>query len=174
MYIYIHVYTLHGRLHRMGRRGVGAAQQRATRCCEEAHSNQRNCSLLVADVIGLHAPKLRHIQPLLKYGQSLYEDSGFQRVWLKHSFDFKGLNYHVHTEFQGSFESTNLSRDNLSSEIGSKQVSADREEVHRPVEPPDGGQVHDLGAKQRRALNNQFCAFPSLPRTKHGRSSHIP
>ena len=33
-----------------------------------------------------------------RYGQSPYKDSGFQRAWLKHKFNYKGWNSHVHRE----------------------------------------------------------------------------
>ena len=52
------------------------------------------------------------------YGQSPYYDSGLRRVWLKRSLNFKGLNSHARREVPGIVESTNLSRDNLSREIG--------------------------------------------------------
>ena len=55
---------------------------------------------------------------LASYGQSPYWYSGFQRVWLKQNLQFKGWNCHVRKEFPGKFESINLSRDNLSREIG--------------------------------------------------------
>ena len=51
-------------------------------------------------------------------GQSPYQDSGLRRARIEQYLNFKGWNYHVHMEFPGSFESTNLSRDNLSREIG--------------------------------------------------------
>ena len=50
---------------------------------------------------------------LTRYGQSPYGDSGFQRVWLKQNLKFRAWNSHVHREFVGNVESTNLSRDNL-------------------------------------------------------------
>ena len=54
------------------------------------------------------------------YGQSPYGQSpyGFQRAWLKHNLKLKGRNCQAHREFAGKFESSNLSRDNLSREIG--------------------------------------------------------
>ena len=42
----------------------------------------------------------------------------FQRVRLEQNLNFEGWSSHVHGEFPGKFESTNLSRDNLSREIG--------------------------------------------------------
>ena len=36
----------------------------------------------------------------------------------KHNLKFKGWNSHVHGEFPGNYESTNLSRDALSREMG--------------------------------------------------------
>ena len=56
-------------------------------------------------------------RPVL-YGQSPYKDYGFQRVWLKQNLKFKGWNSQAHREFPGKFESSNLSRDNLSRETG--------------------------------------------------------
>ena len=52
------------------------------------------------------------------HGQSPYWDSGIQGVLLKHHLNFKGWNSHVHREFSGKSESSNLSRDNVSREIG--------------------------------------------------------
>ena len=53
-------------------------------------------------------------------------DSGSQRVLLKHNIDIKGWNSHVHREFPGMLESSNLSRDDISREIRrtSRQGSA--------------------------------------------------
>ena len=45
--------------------------------------------------------------------QSPYEDSGSQRVGLKQNLNVEGWNSHVHREFPGIVESTNLSRDSL-------------------------------------------------------------
>ena len=50
------------------------------------------------------------------YGQSLYEDSGFQMVWLKQNLDVKGCNSQAHREPPGNSESIDLSRENLSRE----------------------------------------------------------
>ena len=52
------------------------------------------------------------------YGQSPYWHYGFRRVWLKHNVNFKGWNSQDCRGFPGKFESSNLSRDNLSREIG--------------------------------------------------------
>ena len=41
-----------------------------------------------------------------------------QRVWLKQNLNIKGWNSHVHREFPGKLESSNLSMDDLSREIG--------------------------------------------------------
>ena len=51
-------------------------------------------------------------------GRSPSEDSGLRGVRLRQNLNLKGWNSHVHRKFPGSFGSTNLSRDNLSSEIG--------------------------------------------------------
>ena len=55
----------------------------------------------------------------------------FQRVWLKQNLNLKGWNSHVHGESPGISESANLSRDNLSREIGRRHdhatVSFDRD-----------------------------------------------
>ena len=53
-----------------------------------------------------------------RYGQSPYEHCGFQRVWLEHNVIFKGWNSHVHRVLPGKFESSNVSRDNVSRETG--------------------------------------------------------
>ena len=52
------------------------------------------------------------------YGQSPYYHYGFQRVWLKHNLNSKGWNSKDQRAFPGKFESSNLSRDNVSREIG--------------------------------------------------------
>ena len=55
------------------------------------------------------------VQPLtLNYAQSSYNDSGFQRVRLKHKLKFEGWNSHVLRELPGRSESTNLTREPLS------------------------------------------------------------
>ena len=41
-----------------------------------------------------------------------------QRVWLKHNLNYEGWNSHVHGGLPRKFESSNISRDNLSGEIG--------------------------------------------------------
>ena len=56
-------------------------------------------------------------------GQSLYQDSGFQRVSLKQNINYKGWLFQAHGEFAGKFESSNLSRDNITREIGRKHPS---------------------------------------------------
>ena len=43
---------------------------------------------------------------------------------------FKGWNSHVHGEFPGKFESSNLSRDNLSREIGRMHMNMLRARAH--------------------------------------------
>ena len=50
--------------------------------------------------------------------QSPCQDSGFQRVSLRQNLNLEGWNSHVHREFPGNLELTNLSRDNLGREIG--------------------------------------------------------
>ena len=45
-------------------------------------------------------------------------DSGFQRVCLERNLHLKGWNSHVHRGFPGKFESSNVSRDNVSRETG--------------------------------------------------------
>ena len=52
------------------------------------------------------------------YAQSPYWHCGFQRVWLKHNLKFKGWNSQAHGEFPGKFESSHVSKDNVSREIG--------------------------------------------------------
>ena len=51
-------------------------------------------------------------------GQSPYEHSGFRRAWLKHNLNLKGWNSQVHRGFPRKFESSNVSRGNVSREIG--------------------------------------------------------
>ena len=50
---------------------------------------------------------------------------------LKRHFNFKGWNSHVHRESPGKFESTHLSRDNLSREIGCSRAEQSRAEQSR-------------------------------------------
>ena len=52
------------------------------------------------------------------YAQSPYEHCGFQRVLPQHNLKLKGWNSHVHRKFTGKFESSNVSRDHVSREIG--------------------------------------------------------
>ena len=56
------------------------------------------------------------------YGRSLYWDSWFQRVWLNQNLNLKGWNSQAHRELLGKFESSNLSRDNLSRELGRSEM----------------------------------------------------
>ena len=49
---------------------------------------------------------------------------GFQRVLLKQNLDFKGWNSQAHGEFPGEFDSSNLSRDNISREIAISTTSS--------------------------------------------------
>ena len=56
-------------------------------------------------------------------GQSAYEDSGFQRVLLKHNHNSKGWNSQAHRGFPGKLES-NVSRRNVSKEIRTNQMPA--------------------------------------------------
>ena len=51
------------------------------------------------------------------YGRPPYEHYWFQRVWLKCNLKFKGWNSQAHREFPGKFDSSNVSRDNVSREI---------------------------------------------------------
>ena len=55
-------------------------------------------------------------------GSSVKFDSrthcGLRRVGLKHNLDLKGWNSQVHREVPGKFESSNVSRDNVSRGIG--------------------------------------------------------
>ena len=52
------------------------------------------------------------------YGQSPYTHYGFQRVWLEHNLNSKGWNSQALREFPGKFDSSNVSRRNVSREIG--------------------------------------------------------
>ena len=45
----------------------------------------------------------------------------FRGVLLKHNLNLKGWNSHVHRKFTGRFESSNVSRDNVSREMGRKR-----------------------------------------------------
>ena len=65
-------------------------------------------------------------------GQSPYSDSGFQRVWLKHNLRLKAWNSHVHREFPGMLESSNLGRANRSREIGRRGGSNHRRGTKQP------------------------------------------
>ena len=61
------------------------------------------------------------------------EDSGFQRVLIKLNLDFKGWSSQAHREFPGNVESTNVSRDDVSREIG-RTVTQARSTFPRTVE----------------------------------------
>ena len=50
--------------------------------------------------------------------QSPYQHCGFHRVRLEHNLNSKGWNSQAHRGFPGKFESSNVSRDNVSTEIG--------------------------------------------------------
>ena len=52
------------------------------------------------------------------YAQSPYLRCGFRRVWLGHNLNLKGWNSHVHRDFPGKFEWSNVSRDDVSRGIG--------------------------------------------------------
>ena len=93
--------------------GFARSESRALR---EAEGSQGSLPNVAAASAPLH-PHLRG-SPSPRYGQSPYKDSGFQRVGLKQNLDFKGWNSFVHRGFPIHFDSTNLSRDNLSREIG--------------------------------------------------------
>ena len=54
------------------------------------------------------------------YGQSPNEESGFQRVCIKHNIDVKGWNSQVHEECSGSFVSNSLSMEDFRMETGCK------------------------------------------------------
>ena len=49
---------------------------------------------------------------------SPYSHCGFSRVGLEHNLNLKGWTSHVHRGFHSKFESSNVSRDNVSREIG--------------------------------------------------------
>ena len=61
---------------------------------------------------------------LSRYSQSPYLHYGFRRVLPKHNLNSKGWNSHVHGGFPGKLESSNLSRDNVSREIGRTTMMA--------------------------------------------------
>ena len=66
---------------------------------------------------------------LERCGQSPYSDAGFQRVRLKQNLNVKGWNSRVRREFPPRFESSNLSRDNLSRGVGRTVHKEDRDAV---------------------------------------------
>ena len=51
------------------------------------------------------------------------------RVWLKDNLNWKGWNCHVHRVFSGMLESSNVSRDNVSREIGRMNVGCRNERL---------------------------------------------
>ena len=70
-------------------------------------------------------PRWRRIrnEPCVRHtAQSPYLHCGFHRVWLKHNLNFKGWNSQAHRQFPGEFESSNVSRGNVSREIGRSAV----------------------------------------------------
>ena len=57
-------------------------------------------------------------------GQSQYcHHYGCQRVRLKNRLNFEGWNSQARREFPGKFESSDLSRDNATREMGSRRAS---------------------------------------------------
>ena len=79
------------------------------------------CSGCFRPVLAARRRKIAHVLPLAARTPRLRPISvlswWFQRLWLKHNLNSEGWNYHVHREFPGKFESSNLSRDNFSREI---------------------------------------------------------
>ena len=64
---------------------------------------------------------------------------GFQRVGLEHNLNLKGWNFQAHREFPGKFESSNVSRDNVSRGIGRTTENirvAGARPGRRPAAPP--------------------------------------
>ena len=62
--------------------------------------------------------------------QSPYEHCGSQRAGLKHNLNVNGWNSQVHRGFPGKFESSNVSRDNVSREIGRTPDSDHNQLLH--------------------------------------------
>ena len=62
-------------------------------------------------------------------------------VLLKHNLQFKSWNSHVHLVISRNFESTNLSRDNLSREIGRRVETCGRALAGGGDRQVDGGVV---------------------------------
>ena len=90
--------------------------------CDLTNALASRTPLPSAPAASLPASRRYKGSPLLRdfpsHGQSPYSDSGFRRVWLKQNPHLKGWNSQAHRELPGKFESSNLSRDNLSREIG--------------------------------------------------------
>ena len=73
-----------------------------------------------------------------QYSQSPYSDSGFLRVWLKLNLNIKGWNSHVHREFPGKLESSNLSREIHSREIGRNSNGSTSDSIFFLVRKAEG------------------------------------
>ena len=113
------------------------------------------------------------------YGQSPYQDSGFQSVWLKHNLDFKGWDSQAHREFPRKFDSTNRGRDNLSRDIGrrtcilhTRSTRVTRIDVQHTNLPPSVPHVHACASCEHTWLQHpptwyaspraMFCTRPRV------------
>ena len=81
----------------------------------------RNCCRCLGSIS--FEPRRQRAASQWAYGRSPCYDSGFQQVWLKQNLNFEGSNSHVHREFPGNLESTNLRRDDMIREIGPNALS---------------------------------------------------
>ena len=94
---------------RLGERPVGWAPTTQQMLYYQCHTRDTGCAASLTQ---------RALQTWrAQRGQSPYSHE-FQRVWLKRNLDSKGWNSQAHRGFPGTFESSNLRRDNVSREIG--------------------------------------------------------
>ena len=80
------------------------------------NDNSYKLLVMIATIIAINPCPFRDVRT--GHGQSPNWDSGFRRVRLERNLDFEGWNSLAHRELPGEFESTNLSRDDPSGEIG--------------------------------------------------------
>ena len=144
--IWIYIYT-HIHMMKMGPTATARLRQRpaSTSRCAASNNNTRIPAILI--IIPIYAQLIIYSSESLRavlmyntvilliipvyallitiihmlafiYGQSPYLHCGFQGGWLQHNLNLKGWNSHAHRGFPGKFESSNVSRDNVSREIG--------------------------------------------------------
>ena len=65
-----------------------------------------------------------------RYRQSPYEHCGFRWVWLKRDHTFREWTSQAHRGFTGSFESSDVSRDDVSREIGHTHPTLRKHDSH--------------------------------------------